>query len=187
MGMAAPTRWTAAMVRALPDDGKRYEVIDGELLVTPSPVPQHQWVVTVMVETIAPYVHGYRLGLVMTSPSDIELDTHGLVQPDVFVTGPVAGHFELKWNAGAPYLLFVEVLSPGTARYDRIIKRKRFQRAGIPEYWIVDCDARTIERWRPADERPEILSETLVWQPAAAHPPLAIDVTDLFARIHLEQ
>jgi len=82
--------------------------------------------------------------------------------------------------------LFVEVLSPSTARADRITKRIRFQRAGIPEYWIVDLDARSIERWRPADERPEILTESLSWQPLPAHPPLTIDLPACFARIHGE-
>ena len=78
------------------------------------------------------------------------------------------------------------MLSPSTARADRITKRIRFQRAGIPEYWIVDMDARSIERWRPQDERPEILATTIIWQPAPEHPPLTIDLTAFFAKVHGE-
>src|SRR3989338_2390696 len=111
-------------------------------------------------------------GELLVTPADIELDSYGLVQPDVFVKGFVDGRPALGWNQGAPLLLFVEVISPGTARDDRIRKRLRFQRAGIPEYWIVDMDSRTVERWRPSDQRPEILSETLSWQPSLEHPPL---------------
>lgn len=186
MGMAAPTRWTAEMVRALPDDGNRYEVVDGELLVTPSPRRLHQRAVGRVHIVLATYLDEHRLGTVLVSPSDIELDPHGLVQPDLFVDGLVDGREVIEWNQGAPHLLFVEVLSPSTARSDRIKKRMRFQRAGIPEYWIVDLDARSIERWRPADERPEILSETITWQPVPDYPPLVIDLVAMFARIYGE-
>jgi Uma2 family endonuclease len=78
------------------------------------------------------------------------------------------------------------VLSPSTARADRTIKRRRYQRAGVPEYWIVDPDARTVERWRPDDERPEVLSETIAWRPSPDVEPLAMDLPTLFARIHGE-
>lgn len=186
MGMAAPTSWTAAMVRALPDDGNRYEVVEGELLVTPAPGEVHQRAVSKLHFELEGYVTSQGIGEAFTSPADIELDAHGLVQPDLFVNGLVDGRPVRGWNAGAPRLLFVEVLSPGTARQDRIAKRIRFQRAGIPEYWIVDADARLIERWRPADERPELATERLVWQPDITREALVLDLPLLFARIHGE-
>jgi len=120
------------------------------------------------------------------SPADIELDPHGMVQPDVFVDGLVDGRPTNEWNAGAPLLLAVEVLSPSTARADRTVKRRRLQRAGIPEYWIVDLDARAVERWRPGDERPEVLADTIEWRPAPGTDPLTIALPPLFARIHGE-
>jgi Uma2 family endonuclease len=83
-------------------------------------------------------------------------------------------------------LLAIEVLSPSTARADRTTKRRRYQRAGIPEYWIVDLDARVIERWRPGDDRPEVLGETLTWLAPGAASPLTIELAPLFARIHGE-
>ena len=143
MGMPEQaTRWTAAMVRALPDDGNRYEVVDGELLVTPAPARPHQWVVGAIHVELELYARAQQRFVVMLSPSDVELDRYGLVQPDVFVEGLVDGRPAGEWNAGAPLLLAVEVLSPSTARADRTTKRRRYQRARIPEYWIVDPDAR---------------------------------------------
>jgi Uma2 family endonuclease len=186
MGMAASIPWTADMVRALPDDGNRYEVVDGELLVTPSPTYAHQRAVLQLAVPLHKYVHAHRVGEVLWSPADIELDARGLVQPDVFVQGLVEGRPAHGWNSGAPLLLAIEVLSPSTARADRTTKRQRFQRAAIPEYWIVDMDARTIERWRPEDERPAILSEVITWQPLAGAEPLRLDLPSLFARIHGE-
>ena len=186
MGMAAPAAWTSAMVRALPNDGTRHEVVDGELLVTPSPGRLHQRAVRELLLVLAPWVRDHRIGEAMLSPSDVELDARTMAQPDLFVNGLVEGKPPHDWNSGAPLLLVIEVLSPSTARADRITKRRRYQRAGIPEYWIVDTDARTIERWRPADERPEILSEALAWRPSPDGASLAIDLPDLFARMHGE-
>ncbi len=96
------------------------------------------------------------------------------------------GQFAQGWNVGAPLLLVVEVLSPSTARADRTTKRQRFQRAGVPAYWIVDIDARTVERWRPDDERPEVLSESLSWGPTPESVPMTIHLPALFARVHGE-
>ncbi len=189
MGMphsAAPTRWTAEMVRSLPEDGRRYEVVDGELLVTPSPAEPHQVAVTALVGLLDPYVRAHRLGRALVSPADLELDREGLVQPDVFVEGLVDGRPSRGWNTGAPLLLVVEVLSPSTARADRTTKRRRYQRAGITEYWIVDIDARTVERWLHSDDRPEVISEQLVWHPDGAGRPLTIELGELFSRIHGE-
>jgi Uma2 family endonuclease len=77
-------------------------------------------------------------------------------------------------------LLVVEVLSPSTARYDRITKRMRYQRSGVGEYWVVDVWARAIERWTPHDARPEVLDERITWHPAGASAPLVIDLEDFF-------
>ena len=77
----------------------------------------------------------------------------------------------------------MEVLSPSTARADRQVKRRRYQRHGVPEYWIVDLDARLVERWRPADERPEILAERLEWRAVPEAPPLEIDLGEYFSEV----
>lgn len=106
-----------------------------------------------------------------------------LVQPDLFVTPLVEGRHPRTWQEVRALLLALEVLSPSSARADRQIKRRRYQRYGVPDYWIVDLDARLVERWRPADERPEILAERLEWQPATGLSPLPIDLPQLFAEI----
>lgn len=187
MGMPQVTRWTAEMVRALPDDGNRYEVVDGELLVTPAPAELHQRAVSLLLTALDRYARAHGVGEALPSPADIELDRYGMVQPDVFVQGLVGGRPSAAWNTGAPLLLVVEVLSPSTARSDRTTKRLRFQRAGIPEYWIVDMDARVIERWRPGFERPEVLADAITWLPGGLTEPLTIELAPLFARIHGEQ
>ncbi len=92
------------------------------------------------------------------------------------------------WRDITELRLVIEVLSPSTARYDRHLKRRRYQRARVSEYWIVDLDARLIERWRPDDQRPEILAERIVWQPDPEQPVhLDIDVEAFFAEVHGER
>jgi Uma2 family endonuclease len=91
-----------------------------------------------------------------------------------------------KWEEALPLRLAAEVLSPSTARADRIVKRRRLQRAEVPEYWIVDLDARLVERWRPGDRRPELLEDRLEWRPEPSLEPLALDLPALFREVHGE-
>ena len=131
---------------------------------------------------LADYADRERCGLVMISPADLELSAGTIVQPDIFVTRRFDGGPPAEWRAVDSLLLAVEVLSPSTARADRIRKRSYYQRAGIPEYWIVDNDSQVIERWRPADERPEILTGTIAWHPPGAKEALTIDLENFFTR-----
>src|SRR6476469_6418547 len=85
MGMAAPLYYTADMVRAMPDDGNRYEVVYGELLVTPAPRPWHQVVIQRLLIALDKYLERQPVGLVLASPADISWGPDVLVQPDVFV------------------------------------------------------------------------------------------------------
>ncbi len=184
MGMPQTAqRWTAEMVRALPEDGKRYEVIAGELFVTPAPRLLHQAAVKGFLLRLHPYVAAHRLGEVLASPADIEFDPETLVQPDVFVAPLVGGRRPRAWPEITGLVLAVEVLSPTTARADRTVKRRLFQRVGVPEYWIVDLEARLVERWRPGDERPEILTDRLVWRPDPTAEALTIDFAAFFADV----
>jgi len=185
MGMAAPSKvWTRDEVLALQDtapSGVRYELIDGELLVSPSPNHPHQACVTTLLVLLYDYCKRHRIGQALMSPADLSLEEESIVQPDIFVVPwrtPVA---KQGWQHVRSLLLAVEVLSPSTARGDRMVKRRFFQRNGVPEYWIVDHDARAVERWRPDDARPEILDETLVWHPVSTIEPLTIDLRELFA------
>jgi Uma2 family endonuclease len=182
MGMPAQQiEWTAEMARTLPDDGQRYEVLDGALFVTPAPSPRHQKAVMALLRRIDPYVRANGLGETLPSPADIEFSPRRLVQPDVFVV-PASAKLR-DWRDVTSLLLAAEVLSPSTARADRLSKRVIYQSQLVPEYWIVDLDARVIERWRPEDERPEILTETLTWQPRLEISPLSIELGPFFAEI----
>ena len=182
MGMPkTETHWTAKMVRALPDDGKRYELVSGELVVTPAPAPLHQKLLTALIHRLDMYLRQAGVGRLLTSPADLAFGEDEILQPDLFVLPASLRPQFSAWSEVTSLLLAVEILSPSTARYDRIVKRRRYQRAGIPEYWIVDPDARVVERWRPGDERPEVASEILEWRPASDSPPLLLDFPELFA------
>ena len=189
MGMPAKAldvarRWTRAEVLALPDDGNRYELVDGELLVSPSPSRLHQRAVTRLWRLLDDYLTAHRLGEALTSPADVKFVAEEILQPDLFVAQAIGGRLGETWEAVGIPLLVVEILSPSTARFDRVTKRLRFQRAGVPTYWIVDLDARVVEVWTPEAERPSIAVATLVWQPTPSVSELEIDLPALFTAIY---
>ena len=187
MGMpAASTNWTAERVRALPDDGNRYEVIDGQLFVTRAPSWEHQRAALVMAQRLYPYLVAQLLGAVYVAPADVEFRFDRMVEPDVFVVPLVEGRSPKTWEDVRRLLLAVEILSPSSARADRVAKRLLYQREGVAEYWMVDVASRLIERWRPDDSRPEIIVGDLTWQPDPAAPALTIDLDAYFKEVCLE-
>ena len=174
--------WTVAKLHALPDDGNRYEIIDGVLYVTPAPRAVHQSAISWLIDPIWPYARAH--GLVpMTSPADIRFSDRSVVQPDLFVFPKPAASRLQEWSDITSLVLAIEVLSPRTARRDRIVKRRLYQAQRIPDYWIVDPDARVIERWQPDSTRADVCATTLSWQPVADHTPLRIDVVEYFRRV----
>ena len=178
MGMVAPLYYTADMVRALPDDGNRYEVVYGELLVTPAPRPWHEIVQTRLLVAIAAYLQRYPVGEVLGSRADISWGPDVLVSPDVFVV-PVEQARTLDWSKMRDLLLVAEILSDSSAQYDRFVKRRRYQEAGIPLYWTVDADEHQVEIWTPADAFPRFERERLVWIPPGAAEPFSITIAEL--------
>ena len=190
--MAMPAtrhRWTAREVRQLIADSPlatpRYELVDGELLVTPSPAWPHQRAVQILIRELSTYLRAEPVGHVGNSPFDVEPEPELIVQPDVFVL-PIAESRRLLGEMPARALLLaVEILSPSSSRHDRVIKRPPYQRH-VPEYWVVDLDARLVERWAPSDERAELLTETLRWRPPAATTAIELDLPSYFAEIFLE-
>ena len=183
MPALAPRRWTAAEVQALPDDPThRYECVDGELLASPAPRTAHQSAVTELALLLGPLVRAAGVGAVTCAPADWVLDPHTLVQPDLFVVPLVERRRPRTDEERGHPLLFIEVLSPSTARFDRLVKRGRYQRAGI-EYWIVDLEARLVERWMPGEDRPSIHAQQLAWQSAGAATPLVLDLERLFDEV----
>lgn len=186
MGMPAVDmrRWTYEEVWALieeqEDRSVRYEYADGELLVTPAPSGYHQRIILDLFRVIDLYVRARRLGEVRLGPSPVAFVERTIFQPDLYVVPSVEGRRPRADDPVTSALLVVEVLSPGSRRHDRFTKRRYYQEGGVPEYWIVDQSARLVERWRPSDERPEVLNDSIVWHPAAAPDPLVIELQPLF-------
>src|SRR5438046_9212690 len=141
MGMAAATYYTADMVRALPDDGNRYETVHGELLMTPAPRLEHQDVVLELAARLRDYLRIHPVGHVLISPADISWAPDVLVQPDVFVTA-VAEARTFDWQQIKTLLLAIEVLSPSTSRYDRFTKRRLYAASGVPRSSPMDVHRR---------------------------------------------
>ena len=180
MRMALPIYWTADMVRALPDDGKQYETVYGELLVSPAPRPWHEVIVGRLVRDLEEHVARTAQELhVFGSRSDISWSDDTLVQPDVFVV-PLAEARTLQWSAMKSLLLAVEVLSPSSERADRFAKRRLYQDVGIPLYWIIDADAHEVEGWTPKLRFPVVERERVVWAPEGAREPCVVELQDLF-------
>ena len=184
---ATRRRWTTADVRELTDESRpwpRYELIDGDLLVTPAPGSRHQVAVTELLILLSAHLEKVPVGLALASPADLELRIGTITQPDVFVVPAetkLAGEY-LEWPDVKTLLLAVEILSPSSLRTDRVVKRDFYLDAGVHEYWIVDLDAAVIERWTPARDTPEILRDRIDWMPGDADP-LSVDVRALFERI----
>ena len=180
MGMASQLlEWTADMARSLPDDGNRYEVLDGALFVTPAPSYGHQRVLGALYPPLRAYAEEHRVGWALWSPADIEFSPRRLVQPDLFVV-PWGPREPQVWRDVSALTLSVEALSPSTARADRHVKRRIYQSEGVSEYWIIDTDARRVERWRPDAAHPEVMETVLTWAPRSDVPPLSLPFERLF-------
>ena len=182
MGMPqAARRYTVEEVLAFPNDGNRYELVHGELLVTPAPRSRHQLVAGELYYRLRRYLdeHGRDVRVVF-SPADIRWPDEVLVQPDVFVV-PVQELVAEDWSSVRTLLLAVEIVSPSSARYDRIVKRRLYQEHGVSTYWIVDPDAQVVEVWCPDDERPEIVTDVLRWRVAPGTEELEIELAEAFS------
>jgi Uma2 family endonuclease len=134
-GVALPPdrEWTVADLEALPDDGFRYELLDGMLLVTPAPVPLHQRVSRKLLRLLE---DGCPDSMeVFHAPLDWQPDLRTSLEPDLLV---VRNEDVGPKNVQAPLVLAVEVLSPTTRRKDRLLKRSRYEEGGVASYWIVD-------------------------------------------------
>jgi Uma2 family endonuclease len=139
-------------------------------------------VLSVLLPPLSTYLNGSEVGRALMSPSDVRSGPRRFVQPDLFVVRYDALKARRYPFAFSDLLLSVEALSPATARRDWHDKRRVYLAEGVPEYWIVDNDARSVARWRPGEERPEILVEQLVWHPAGMPAPLIVELPALFRK-----
>ena len=127
-----------------PDD-KRCQLLDGELIVAPSPTTRHQTILIRLFQRLLDWVDSSRAGQVWVAPLDVVLSDHDVAQPDIlFVSNDRSSIITEPNIQGAPDLV-VEILSPATVQYDRGYKRALYGRHGVREYWLVDPEAETIE------------------------------------------
>ncbi|MGZ8378037.1 MAG: Uma2 family endonuclease [Gemmatirosa sp.] len=191
MATPEPTYHTADMVRALnaanPLWTPRYETIWGELHVSPSPRPSHQFILERIRRALWTYLEREPVGVLAGAPADISWGRDDiLVQPDLFIVTVEqarAAQADNAWTAVRHLLLAVEVLSPSSVRADRFAKRTLYQKMGVPLYWIVDVDAHTVEVWTPDAHFPTIERESLTWHPAPHATPFVYPLADLFRPI----
>lgn len=173
----ATSTWTLAELDRLPDDGNKYELIDGELFVTPAPSPAHEQLASVLHAILSPYVRAQRLGHVYT-PRAVVRAEGSEVEPDLMVR-PATPTLPEKWAQMPTPLLVVEILSRTTQRRDHEQKRGFYLRIGVAEYWMVDRWSRSIRVVRR--DAADIIAElVLEWQPSGAHEALRLDVAAYF-------
>jgi len=177
----ASNRWTYAEFARLPDDGNRYEVIAGELHMTPAPRPVHQQAAFEIGRLLGNFVVEHQLGWVLPAPIDVLFGEGDYLEPDlVFVRRERVGIVSDRGVEGAPDLV-VEVLSGSSAARDRGIKRARYAHFGVPQYWVVDPEAKQIEVYRMQEDplHPEIVRDTLAWRLHPGAPELRLPVAEV--------
>jgi len=131
--------------RRLPDDGKRYELIHGEVHLTPSPTTKHQFALQNLSRSLDPFVFKHRLGEIFVAPLDVRLSRDTAVQPDlIFISNSRARIIKENYIDGAPDLV-VAIFSPSTAAHDRATKLALYAEAGVPEVWLLETVAKTVE------------------------------------------
>jgi Uma2 family endonuclease len=173
--------WTYDEYARLPDDGNRYEVIDGEVLVTPAPSTGHQHILGTLYLWLRGYVERESLGVVLPDV-DLLFVEGQFLRPDLlFVPNAARGGITSRGVHEAPGLV-VEILSPSSGAIDRVKKPPRYKDFGVPEYWVVDPEERAVWVWRFAAEAEEAerVEGRLSWNPEGAASALELQTEELF-------
>jgi Uma2 family endonuclease len=170
----------------LPDDAKRYEILDGELCVSPAPFIRHQRIVREIVFQLGQYFHARGGGEVFQAPADVVLARDSIVQPDVFVVTAARSAIVREKNVqGAPDVV-VEVISEGSRKTDEVVKWKLYERYGVDEYWVVDSEIDTIKIYRRTDGAFTRVAEITTATGGAITTPIlpgfSLDVAAVFAQ-----
>jgi Uma2 family endonuclease len=172
-------RWTRADLERLPDDGNRYEVLDGELFVTPMPSFQHQRIAGIISARVHKYCRLHSIGDTV-GPGGVVWDDNELQADFEVFPFRYDGTGDPKWEDLPCPILVGEVLSDITEWRDHGPKRDAYERRGIPTYWIVDPDERCVTVWSFPAAEPRVLTDVLRWQPRADLPPLEIPLASIF-------
>ena len=180
MAVPVPTKtkvWTLEELHSLPDDGNKYELVHGELFVTPPPAVAHEEIAARLGSVLSPFVAANGLGYVY-HPRAVIQSRGSEVEPDLMIRLPHPNP-DAGWDAWPVPLLVVEIISPGTRRRDREQKRVFYLEAGVAEYWIVDAERRNITVVRPGkDDRVE--DERVDWAPSGAGAVLSVSLDGVF-------
>ena len=178
MAMSMPAKaWTLEELHRLPDDGNKYELIRGELFVTPPPSVDHEELLAHLSGILSEYVKNHGLGRVYHPRAVIRFEGSE-AEPDLMVRAVTSGVHGNAWEELPAPLLVIEVLSPTTRRRDLVNKREYYLDAGAGEYWVLDGERREIRVIRRGHED-VIARESVVWR-AASKEPLVIDLASLF-------
>ena len=168
--------WQAWKAIELPE-GYRAEIIEGAIELSPTGRHSHSQTVNLFRDDLADHLRGGDF----VARQDGNIIHEGRVWvPDLFVVPQLPGESLRAWRQVTHLLLVVEVLSQSTARNDRERKRPHYQQVGVPECWLVDLDARCVERWRPDDEAPDVSRSAISWHPAGATAALTVDLEYLW-------
>jgi Uma2 family endonuclease len=183
VGGAVQGRWTYASYAAVPDDGQRYEVVDGVLYMAPAPNEGHQSANALFTTYLMIHVQFAGLGRVYAAPFDVQLAPNIVVQPDVLVVLVANHHIITPSRIIGPPDLVVEIASPSTATYDRSKKLQAYEQAGVQEFWIADPVARNVEvlLWEPNGYRSKGVFAGQAVLPSRVVPGLQVQVQQFFA------
>jgi Uma2 family endonuclease len=181
MHMAAIARkWTLAELHRLPDDRNKYELVRGELIVTPPPTPPHEGLSVKVGRIVQSYVEAHDLGEIFRPRAVVRLED-SQVEPDLAVRlMPLP--LPKRWEDMPAPILIVEVLSKSTRRRDLLQKRALYLDNGIPTLWLFDPKSRSVRVARPG-QPDEVVTDQLVWHPEGASEPLIVDVAAIFALV----
>lgn len=182
MGMALPVpQFTIDMLDDFPDDGNRYELLEGSLLVTPAPSSAHQIVAMRLANILAnALADGGQAHVVAVGA--IQRGENTQLQPDILVF-PASFRPGTDWRAIEGWWLAIEVMSPSSRVYDSVVKRDAYLALGVEEYWVVDVRGHSIEVWRRGSLGSERATDTLTWRPAALGTDVAINLDEVFRDI----
>ena len=177
MHMAATKPWTLEELDLLPDDGNKYELVHGELFVTPAPTHNHETIAVRLARVLDRYAEANDLGFAYR-PRAIIQRRGSRCEPDIMVRAAGASH--MSWDDVPLPILVAEILSPSSRRHERERKRAFYiDDLKVPDYWIVDPKKRVIAVVRPG-RADVVCGESVEWQPAGTAAPLVVDVQRLF-------
>ena len=169
--------------RLLPDDRNRYEILDGELSVTPAPGTKHQRISGRLYLILANHILTDQLGDIYAAPTDLILAPTTVAQPDLIFIGNDRRHIVTERAIEGPPTLLIEILSPTTSRTDRLTKAQLYAKHQVPHYWLVDPDQRTLEAYELVKDHYDLVAsvkDAEVFSPSL-FPSLSIRLADLWA------